>query len=162
MTGAEVVSPRGPLAVADGAAWFDGDAPDLAPALAVVDAVLADAPAERPRVVFGSSQGAALALACALRPAPRPRLDAVVALAGFLPDPDALTLDATPADDRPAVLLWAAHDDAVVPPVRVRAAGRVLARHGLEVEVQEGPGGHEVSAVALGAAAAWLARRLPT
>ncbi len=47
------------------------------------DPGLADAPAERPRVVFGSSQGAALALACALPPAPRPRLDAVVFTGGI-------------------------------------------------------------------------------
>ena len=102
-----------------------------------------------------------MALACALRPAPRHRLDVVIGLAGFLPDPDALVLDATPSPDRPTVLLWAGEDDEVVPPVRVRAAAKVLARHGLEVEVVEGPGGHQVSGAALAAAREWVALRVP-
>ncbi len=57
------------------------------------------------------------------------------------------------------MFLWAAEDDEVVPPVRVRAAAKVLARHGLEVEVAEGPGGHRVSEAALAAAGEWLAMR---
>lgn len=157
------MAPRGPLAAGDGFAWFDDDHHDLAPAFEVVDAAIAAA-AERgvPTILFGTSQGAAMALACALRPAPRPRLDAVIGLAGFLPDPDSLRLDATPAPDRPAVFLWAGEDDEVVPPVRVRAAAKVLARHGLDVEAVEGPGGHRVSEAALEAARAWLALRSPS
>jgi predicted esterase len=145
---------------AGGFAWFDDHDHDLTAGFDVVDAAIADAAAPgTTTILFGTSQGAAMALACALRPAPRPHIDAVIGLAGFLPDPEALRLDDAPAADRPAVFLWAAEDDEVVPPLRVRAAARVLARHGLEVEVAEGRGGHEVSGAALAAAREWLTTR---
>ncbi len=146
----------------DGFAWFDDVEHDLAAGYEVVDATLAASATEgTPTILFGTSQGAAMALACALRPAPRPRIEIVIGLAGFLPDPDTLVLDATPAPDRPAVLLWAGEDDEVVPPVRVRAAAKVLTRHGLDVAVVEGPGGHQVTDAALAAAREWLELRSP-
>lgn len=150
-----MVAPAGPLGAAGGFAWFDDDTTTLDGALGVVDAAI-PANIATATVVVASSQGAAVALAAALRPPPRAPLLAVVAFAGFLPDPDLLTLDREPAGDRPAVWLWAGAHDEVVAPVRVRSAARVMERHGLDVTVVEGPGGHAITEDALAGARQWL------
>ena len=157
--GSTVIAPRGPWAAGDGFSWFDHDTDDLRPVLAVIDDAIESVSASPapPTILVASSQGAAVALAAALRPPPRPHLTAVVAFAGFLPEPDALRLDRDAADDRPAVWLWSGEDDVVVPPMRVRSAARVLERHGLAVTVANGSGGHVVSENAVAAARDWLA-----
>lgn len=151
--------PAGPVRVEDGGrAWFSTGAPgELATMAAAIDGAI-DAAAEPPAdvVLVGWSQGAAAALAFALRPE-APRLAAVIALAGWLPDLHGI--EWSPTDETPILLLHGA-DDEVVPPLQGRSAARFLERSGANVTWEEVEGDHHVTEAMLDAAARWLAERV--
>lgn len=138
-----------------GRAWFStGEPGELATMTEAIDGAIAAAPA--PDVVLvGWSQGAAAALAFALRPEAAP-LSAVIALAGWLPDLHGI--EWSPTDETPILLLHGA-DDEVVPPLQGRSAARFLERSGADVTWEEVQGDHHVTEGMLDAAARWLAQR---
>jgi len=163
----EVVEPRGPVELAGGPAWFasDEDGPvdaDLVRSLDQLDELTATAPADAPLVVGGSSQGAAVALAWALREGPGRRVPAgVFSVNGWLPapasfgyEPDRLVTAGT------RVLVVGSADDEVVPVQAGRSAARYLERSGVEVTWVELVAGHRVGPEAVAALGSWL-RSLP-
>ncbi len=104
-------------------------------------------------VVAGFSQGGALALATLLTPSFRPAPIAVAALAGYLPDHDALDL-ATAAGRH--VLVAHGSDDKTVDIIRGRSAAKVLTRSGAIVSWSEVGGGHRFGSDLIEPLRVWL------
>jgi len=149
--GTEVVAPVGPVATPNGAGWYRSDElglpdrDDVEAALAIVsDAISALADHGVPTgsvILAGFSQGAALALAWALRETPRPTpVAGLVAVAGWLPDVESIGLGSSCA--AAAVLFAHGEDDEVVPLPLGRSVARLLDRRGVPVTFVEQPVGH--------------------
>lgn len=147
-------APVGPVPTANGASWFragdDGapDPDDVHAALAQLDEATVTAAAGLGAggrlVLAGFSQGAALALLHLVKAtAPAVHLDALVALAGWLPSVDGIDLD-LPATASRAGHVLVAHgaDDEVVPLPLGRSVFRLLERQGAAATFIDRPLGH--------------------
>ncbi len=140
-----IIRAVGPLVTETGFMWWDGDnVQDPSPeALATALDALANqlARTTEPVVLVGFSQGAAAALEMALHPpsTPCPPIAAVVAVAGFLATPPAVTLDAPP------VLFVHPTDDGVVDIFLAERATRLLGQRGVDATLEEIEGDHEWS-----------------
>jgi predicted esterase len=161
-----VVAPTGPVRARHGAAWFtslEGDAgPSFATTLDATEALAADACTERrlepgrDLIVLGWSQGAAAALALALRVGAAVRPAIVIALAPWLPnEPDIAWDFGTAAASGLRALLVHGRDDEVVAVERGRSTHRVLERSGVDVTWIELDAGHDLAAL-LAAVPGWL------
>jgi oxygen-dependent protoporphyrinogen oxidase len=158
-------APAGPTRAAGGPAWFaslDGDeGPPLATTLDALErharALHADHGLDAANtIVFGWSQGAAAALALALRAGGswHPRI--VVALSPWLVDEPDVEWDFAGARARGThVLLVHGAGDDVVPVTQARSTLRVLDRAGVDVTLVEVDAGHDLPAL-LPPALAWL------
>lgn len=172
--GFTAVVPRGPVDGPEGrAGWFDQvdgepDPTQVGRALEVINGAIDDVTRHQgipPRriVLGGFSQGAAMALTWLLR-ADRPggpvapdELGGVLAIAGWLPDVDGVTIDLGRAA---GVEVYVGHgeDDDVVPLPLGASVARALERRGAAVVFHRLPGGHDVTAAAA-TSRAWLASR---
>ncbi|WP_208027680.1 alpha/beta hydrolase [Rhabdothermincola sediminis] len=170
-TGIPRLVPSGPVRTPGGYGWFgpDPDGPtDASPPLSctldrleaqVVDACAAAQVDPAGAVVVGYSQGAATALALALRRGARWRPAAVGAVAAWLPHDPSVEWALADAAGHTEVLLVHGEQDEVVPVVQGRSARRALERHGLEVTWVEHAGGHDLEAPpAVEALDRWLGR----
>jgi thioredoxin 1 len=105
-------------------------------------------------VVGGFSQGAALALAIALREgATRPA--GVLSLSGFLP-PEGVEYGWE--GELPPVLMQHGTSDPLIDPARARESAQTLADHGVPLVYREFPMEHNVTLESVQDAAAWLSR----
>lgn len=154
-----LVAPTGPVVLADGTrAWFaegdDGEGARLLDHLGAVLDEAAQAHGADPTqaVLVGFSQGAAAALTAAVAEG-GPRLGAVAAVAGWLPDLDGVAW--APRPDVP-VLLVHGTDDEVVPLPLGRSAARYLERSGAPVTWREHEAGHRLTAPMVADVATWL------
>jgi phospholipase/carboxylesterase len=161
--------PVGPVRTPAGHAWFgDGvpagraSSPPLGQTLdGLVDHIhsaCAAADADPAAVVVvGYSQGAATALALALRRGATWRPAAVAAIAPWLPQEPDVELTFAELAGVTSVLLVHGDDDDVVPILQGRSVRRVLERHGVDVTWVEHPGGHRLEEPAvLAALDRWL------
>lgn len=172
-----VVLPRGPLAMAPGAAWFafgggGMDREGYLRSLGLLRATLADACASggfdaTEAVVAGFSQGACMVLGLGYsRPAtgqpgatdtPDGATPAgVLAMSGFLPRLDDLPL-APPGPTWPPALVQHGTRDPLVDPARGFNTVQTLRSRGVPVVHREYPMGHEISLDSLRDARDWLA-----
>lgn len=161
------VVPRAPFDGPGGPAWFESDAdgPDpraLTASLTALDRLidnrcraLAADPAAT--VVVGYSQGAAVALALALRSGAPRRPAGVAAVAGFLLHAEGLEWAISEAAPTTAALLVHGADDDIVAVQQGRSAARVLARSGMAVTWREFDGGHAIGPETVEALQTWLA-----
>jgi phospholipase/carboxylesterase len=109
-------------------------------------------------VLAGFSQGGAMALHTGLRHPER--LAGILALSCFLPLPDTVAAEASPANrDVPIFMAHGTHDP-LIPLARAREAHQRLARLGYRVEWHEYPIPHAVSDAEIRDLAAWLSRAL--
>jgi phospholipase/carboxylesterase len=147
-----VERPTGPLAGPGGASWFghdDDGLPVPGQVHAALDAVAGQVRAAADRrgvtpadvVLAGFSQGGAVALLHALRPADPP-LAAVVAIAAWLPDVEGLVPGPGPLGTDRLLIAHGAEDD-VVPLPMGRSVARLLQRFGHDVTFVEGPAAHD-------------------
>ena len=154
------------MRTAHGAAWFtsqDGDTgPTLSSTLDATETLATEACAERQLkpardlVVLGWSQGAAAALALALRRDVAVRPAVVIGLAAWLPNEPGITWDfPAAAQDGLRVLLVHGRDDEVVAVEQGRSAYRVLDRSGVDVTWTEIDAGHDLGAL-LATVPGWL------
>lgn len=163
--------PSGPVRTPEGYGWFGPDPNGLAdtsPPLSrtldrleaqVVDACAAAQVDPAGAVVVGYSQGAATALALALRRGARWRPVAVGAVAAWLLHDPSVEWALADAAGHTEVLLVHGEQDEVVPVVQGRSARRTLERHGLEVTWVEHAGGHDLETPpAIEALDRWLGR----
>ncbi|MDH4146883.1 MAG: phospholipase [Acidimicrobiia bacterium] len=162
------ICPRGPYDVAPhgGAAWYErGPDAEIDPssfqgALVALDH-LVDAFCGARRfdrsetVVVGFSQGAAMALALALRASGKARPSRVAALSGTLQQPEWLVYDWAAAD-LPPVFVQHGTEDPVVDVERGRRTRSELERHGLAVTYREYPMAHEITRESIADLAEWL------
>ncbi len=163
--GWRVITPRGPIELPGGPAWFasDDDGPVTTHLISSLDGL--DELIRRERrgavVVGGYSQGGAVALAWALREAGRddaPAPDGVFCVNAWLPHDDALAYDLDRlVAARTRVLVVASAADEVVAVQSGRSAARVLERGGVDVTYVELAGGHQAGAEATAALHDWLA-----
>lgn len=168
----DVAAPTGPTRCAVGRAWFPSAPEDDGPPLVDVLDALAEAVSQacanhaldsRRVAVLGWSQGAATALALALRSAngrqPEWRPHMVVGLAAWLVNEPGVTFDLGAAARRgTAVGLVHGSLDDVVPVAQGRSTFRALERHGLDVNWIERHAGHDLPPL-LDAAGEWLQSR---
>ena len=109
-------------------------------------------------VLAGFSQGGAMALQTGLRHPER--LAGIMALSCFLPLPDTVAAEASPANrDVPIFMAHGTHDP-LIPLARAREAHQLLTRLGYPVEWHEYPIPHSVSDAEIRDVAAWLSRIL--
>lgn len=158
------VLPRAPLASPPGFEWYQTvgqpqGGPEFVPSVDQVDDVLDEAVAEHgmnrsEAIVAGFSQGAAVALALGLRRSDRPRPAGLLAMSGFLPEPEGLDYD---FEGAPPVLVQHGTEDPVVAVNLGRGAARTMAQGGVPVVYREYPMGHHVAVESVADAAAWLA-----
>ena len=163
----QFVLPRAPLPFPPGFMWYTTDGipkggPELVPNVDALDDLLDAACAEggfdRSRALVGGfSQGAAVTLALGLRRSSRPRPAGILALSGFLPEPDGLEYDFAAALP---VLVQHGTADPLIPVTRGREAARTLAEAGVPVVYQEYPMGHQVALESMADAAVWVDRVL--
>jgi probable F420-dependent oxidoreductase len=163
--GWEVVAPGGPAGPDGTRSWFPtgprGADPEALARSAdrIGDLVRQVRGGDRPVVVVGFSQGAALALCLGLSGV---QPDAVVSLCGFLPhvgDADwPARIDAEPGSGpgRPPTLIVSGADDEVVPAFLGEDAAAFLAQQGREVTAVVLPGGHEVSPAMSDRVRSWI------
>lgn len=161
------VCPRGPIDLpeGDGASWFErgSDGPDPLSFLRTLDTVatLVDEEASTagisPRrcVIGGFSQGGALALALAGRPA-APAYAGVWAMCCGLPAVPGFTLDLAPGADRPA-LVQMGERDGIVAPERVHRVADALSTAGWRVRTEGYDMGHSQTLEMMADARDWLA-----
>lgn len=109
-------------------------------------------------VIAGFSQGGAVAYTTALTQTEA--LAGVIALSTYIPAPNLLAEEATPANQR--IPIFAAHgrDDDVVAPVLGAAAREWLAQHDYAVEWHEYPMPHSVCLEEIGDIGQWLRQRM--
>jgi len=105
--------------------------------------------------LMGFSQGAVMSLDVGLR-YPR-RLAAIVALSGYLSDPDHLVQEAGPIAQLP-VLIAHGTEDEVLPVSGSRAAAKTIESLGTEVSLREYPVGHQINPEEIGDIQAFLER----
>jgi phospholipase/carboxylesterase len=130
------VLPRAPIPIMGGWQWYETvgiprGGPQLTASVDALDDLLESACAEygferSQAVVAGFSQGCALTLALGLRRSDRPRPAGLVAMSGFLPEPDGLDYDFAGA---PPVLVQHGTED---PVISVGYGRRTVARLGAE------------------------------
>jgi phospholipase/carboxylesterase len=109
-------------------------------------------------VLAGFSQGGAMALQTGLRHPER--LAGIMALSCFLPLPDTVAAEGSPANrDVPIFMAHGTHDP-LIPLARAREAYQLLTRLGYRVEWHEYPIPHSVSDAEIRDVAAWLTRIL--
>jgi predicted esterase len=165
-----VTAPTGPTRAANGPAWFPSLAHDTGPGLATtLDAIERHMLAlevehdfdPMETVVVGWSQGAATALALALRSGGSRQPRTVVGLSPWLVAEADIEWDISGAAARGTRLLLAhGVDDEVVPVTQARSARRVLERAGTDVTLIEVDTGHDLPAL-LPPALTWLEAGLP-
>ena len=158
-----VVLPRAPLALPPGFQWYEsGGFPKVgahfAESLDALDGVLDEICKEQgyareQSVVAGFSQGASLTLALGFRRSDRPRPAGLLAMSGFLPEPDGVEFDFT---GPPPVFVAHGTNDDLIPADLGRAAATALAGHDVPVVYREYPMGHQVALEELHDIAAWL------
>lgn len=166
--GRVVFTPRSAISEPTGPVWFrsDGTGPvevDLISSLDRLDQLIDDLTANhgigRDHVVLGGfSQGAAVALACALRSGGRTTpLAGVFSVSGWLPHAEGGAYDALAlASGGTRVLVVHGADDDVVAVQQGRSAARYLERQGVSVRYVELPGGHHLGTEAVDQVARWL------
>jgi phospholipase/carboxylesterase len=109
-------------------------------------------------LLAGFSQGGAIALACALRrTAP---LGGVIALSTYLPMPQRLVGEATPAARGQPVFMAHGQYDPVVPYVGGEASARVLRDLGLPLDWHAYPMAHQVCGEEIRDLGDWISQRL--
>jgi thioredoxin len=163
----QFVLPRAPLPFPPGFMWYTTDGipkggPELVPNVDALDDLLDAACAEggfdrSQALVGGFSQGAAVTLALGLRRSSRPRPAGILAMSGFLPQPDGLEYDIATA---PPVLIQHGSEDPLIPVSQGREAARILAEAGAPVVYLEYPMGHQVALESMADAAVWVERIL--
>ncbi len=110
-------------------------------------------------VLAGFSQGGAVALHEGLRHTGR--LAGIVALSTFLPFPDALTREQSPANAGLPILMCHGTEDLIVPVRLGRDASALLSRMGHRVEWHEYPAmGHEICAEEISVMSRWIRERM--
>lgn len=170
-----VATPRGPLSMGWGAAWYptipasesDPQAPGepFSAALQALQAWLGELLAQhglqhRHAVLGGFSQGSVMALAVALSPA-APALGGVLAFSAWLPKAAGYTPDLSRAGGLPVFYSHGTLDNRM--PVRwARAARLALETAGAALSYHEFAGGHTIDDQELARAQRWLQRRLQT
>ncbi len=166
--GRVVFAPRSAISEAAGPVWFRSDdagpvETDLIRSLDRLDQLIDDLAANhgisRDHVVLGGfSQGAAVALALALRGAGRTTpLAGVFCVSGWLPHVEGVAYDASAlAGGGTRVLVVHGADDDVVAVQQGRSAARYLERHGVAVRYVELPGGHHLGTEAVDQVAHWI------
>jgi phospholipase/carboxylesterase len=169
--GRTLLSPRSAIVLPEGPVWFRTDdagpvEADLVASLDALDEAIDDATTTRgigrdQAVIGGFSQGAAVALALALRDGgARAPLGGVFCVSGWLPHAEAVTYDAAAlAAGGTRVLVVHGADDDIVPVQQGRSAARYLERHGVAVQYVEQPGGHHLGAGAVSELARWVDHR---
>jgi phospholipase/carboxylesterase len=158
------VLPRAPLPFLAGWQWYETvgiprGGPQFVPSVDVLDDLLDSACAEHgfdrsQAIVAGFSQGAALALALGLRRSDRPRPAGLLAMSGFLPEPEGLEYDFTAA---PPVFVQHGTADPMIAVEFGRRAVARLGANGVPVVYREYAMGHQVTAEGVQDAVAWLA-----
>ncbi|MET0208014.1 MAG: alpha/beta hydrolase [Burkholderiaceae bacterium] len=153
-------------------AWYDirhgdlsqrEDADGLRASQTLVDELIAreerdhGIPPERV-VLAGFSQGCAMTLMAGLRH-PK-RLAGLVGLSGYLPLLDSTEAERNAANAETPIFLAHGRQDGVVLPARAQASLAELRRLGYDVQWQDYPMGHEVSADEIQALQAWLVKTL--
>jgi phospholipase/carboxylesterase len=109
-------------------------------------------------LLAGFSQGGAIALACALRRASP--LGGVIALSTYLPMPQRLVGEATPAARGQPVFMAHGQYDPVVPYVGGEASARLLRDLGLPVDWHAYPMAHQVCGEEIRDLGDWISTRL--
>ena len=166
--GRVVFTPRSAISEPAGPVWFRSDdagpvEPDLINSLDRLDQLIDDLAANhgigRDQVVLGGfSQGAAVALALALRDGGRTTpLAGVFCVSGWLPHAEGIAYDAPAlAGGGTRVLVVHGADDDVVAVQQGRSAARYLERHGVSVRYVERAGGHHLGPEAVDQVAHWI------
>jgi phospholipase/carboxylesterase len=162
------VLPRAPIPFLSGWQWYETvgipkGGPQFLSSLDAVDDLLDSACAEHgfdraQAIVAGFSQGCGLTLALGLRRSDRPRPAGLLAMSGFLPEPDGLEYDFAGA---PPVLVQHGTNDPLIPIDQGRRTVARLGAEGVPVVYREYPMAHEVGLESLQDAVAWLALVLP-
>lgn len=151
----ELVVANGPVPLGSGRrAWFGEGRPGELDALCDALDEQVGATSERPVVLAGWSQGAAAALAYAMR-GEVTGISGVIAIAGWLPDLEGLHWKPSTSV---RVLALHGSDDEVVPVMAGRSAARFLERSGVEVTWHEFDAGHRVTAEMIEVATRWRAQ----
>jgi phospholipase/carboxylesterase len=158
------VLPRAPIPFLSGYHWYETvgipkGGPEFGSSVDALDDLLDSACAEHgfdrtQAIVAGFSQGCALTLALGLRRSPRPRPAGLLAMSGFLPEPDDLEYDFAGA---PPVLVQHGMNDPLIPIDQGRRTVARLGAAGVPVVYREYPMAHEVGPESLQDAVAWLA-----
>lgn len=161
----EVLLPSGPHRTNTGPSWLPTDDPEPETVNETLDLLdetieetcLRSGTARAQTMVGGYSQGAAVALALALRSGSVGPFAGCFSLAGFLWPPTAVEYDFEAAAHRLPVLVVQGATDAVVPVQQGRSAARLLHRHAVPVTYRELPQiGHELNIELLRATLPWL------
>jgi phospholipase/carboxylesterase len=164
--GFSAVVPRGPLqGEGDTAGWFDriDGEPNPVEVGTALEAITAIVDHESARtgipvdhiVLGGFSQGAAMALAWALRDdPPAPPIAGLMIISGWLPDVDGLSFDLGRAVGLP-IFVGHGDDDEVVPPPLGGSVARALTRQGALVTFFRHDGAHDAGP-AISEARDWL------
>jgi phospholipase/carboxylesterase len=158
------VLPRAPLPFLSGWQWYETvgipkGGPQFLSSVDAVDDLLDSACAEHgfdraQAIVAGFSQGCGLTLALGLRRSDRPRPAGLLAMSGFLPEPDGLDYDFA---GTPPVLVQHGASDPLIPVDQGRRTVVRLGAEGVPVVYREYPMGHELSMESVQDAVAWLA-----
>ncbi len=168
------VLPRALLAFPPGFQWYETvgkpkGGHEFVPSVNLLDDLLDEAAAEygmnrSEAVVAGFSQGAALTLALGLRRSERPRPAGLLAMSGFLPEPEGLDYDLAgefgEGAGAPPVLIQHGTEDPLIEVAFGRSAAQTLAEAGVPVVYREYPMAHEVAMESIADAAGWLSRVL--
>jgi phospholipase/carboxylesterase len=158
------VLPRAPHPFMSGWQWYatvgiPRGGPEFVPSVDALDDLLDSACVDNgfdrsQAIVAGFSQGCALTLALGLRRSDRPRPAGLLAMSGFLAEPDGLEYDFS---DAPPVLLQHGSADPTINPDYGRRAVARLGAEGVPVVYREYPMAHQVGMESLQDAMAWLA-----
>lgn len=151
-------------------AWYDiammdfGRVPDeggIRESQAQVEALIAreksrGVPADK-IVLAGFSQGGAIALQTGLRHAES--LAGIIALSTYLPMPESLARELSPANERVPIFMAHGSQDPVVPFALAQSSREALAAKGINPEWHDYPMPHSVCAEEVAAIAEWLQAR---
>jgi phospholipase/carboxylesterase len=158
------VLPRAPIPFMSGWHWYESvgipkGGPEFVSSVDALDDLLDSACAEHgfersQALVAGFSQGCALTLALGLRRSDRTRPAGLLAMSGFLPEPEGLVYDFSGA---PPVLIQHGTADPVIGVDHGRRAAARLCAAGVPVVYREYPMTHQVAMEGVQDAMAWLA-----
>ena len=151
-------------------AWYDvaimdfGRVPDekgIRESQAQIEALIArererGVPADK-IVLAGFSQGGAIALQTGLRHGDS--LAGIIALSTYLPMPESLAREKSPANDRIPIFMAHGSQDPVIPLALAQSSRETLSAAGLSPEWHDYPMPHSVCAEEVGAIAEWLQAR---